>query len=348
MDAFFAACEERKNPELKKKPLVIGADPKNGAGRGVVSTANYMARRYGIHSAMPIRRAYKLNPDANFIKPNFSLYTATSREIMKILKSYSGRFQQVSIDEAYLDITDYAKNFVDAKIFALRIKNEIFEKIGLTCSIGIANNKIIAKIASDHNKPDGLTVIHGNENKSFLDPLSVRKLYGIGPKTEYKLHNIGIKSIGQLADYSKEKLIDIFGVYGLYLHLSANGHGSDFVAEEYGRVSIGKERTFFNDVQNFDELDKNIDKISDAIFEDLEENGYLFRTVSIKIRMHDYKTFTRAKTLHTLRCDKDSISNTAKELSREFYGDKIRLMGIRVSNLEELDGQKKLEDYVYA
>jgi DNA polymerase IV (archaeal DinB-like DNA polymerase) len=348
MDAFFAACEEMKNPELKKKPLVIGADPKNGAGRGVVSTANYLARKYGIHSAMPISRAYKLYPDANFLKPDFSLYTDSSRKIMKILKSYTDRFQQVSIDEAYLDITDYAETFVEAKIFALKIKNEIFDKVGLTCSIGIANNKLIAKIASDQNKPDGLTIIQEDGNKSFLDPLSVRKLYGIGPKTEYKLHNLSIKTIGQLADYSKEKLIDIFGVYGLYLHLSANGYGSDFVAEEYGRISIGKERTFFKDIQNFDEIYATIDKISDSIFKELEDKSYLYRTVSIKIRMHDFKTFTRAKTLHTLRCDKDSISNTAKELSREFYGDKIRLIGIRVSNLEELDGQKKLEDYVYA
>lgn len=348
MDAFFAACEEKANPELKGKPVVIGADPKNGFGRGVVSTANYEGRKYGIKSAMPISRAYRLNPDAIFLPPNFSLYGKISKNIMGILKNHSEKFQQISIDEAYLDITGAAANFDDAKCIALKIKNEIMEKEKLACSIGIASNKLIAKIASDYNKPNGLTVINPEENKNFLENLPVRKLYGVGPKTEFKLRELGIKTIRNLAAFNKEKLIDIFGVYGLYLHLSANGIGDDFVAEEYGRLSIGRETTFEYDVRDFDIINKTIEEISDEIFKELKAENYLYRTVGIKIRLHNFKTFTRSKTLHCLRCDKESIARAAKELSREFNGDRIRLIGVRISNLEELKGQKTIEEFVFA
>ncbi len=346
MDAFFCACEEKVNPSLKGKAVVVGADPQNGNGRGVVSTCSYEGRKYGIHSAMPISQAYKLNPKAIFLKPNFQLYSQISKRIMKILRNYSERIQQISIDEAYLDISEKANNFNEAKQLASKIKNEIMQKENLTCSIGIANNKLIAKIASDFNKPNGLVIVKENENKKFLEPLSIRKLYGVGPKTEFKLKELGIKTIGQLASYNKEKLVNIFGVYGLYLNLSANGHGSDFVAEEYGRLSIGREITFQKDVEDVKTIDNAIEDISNELFDEIKEELYLFRTVSIKARLHDFKTFTRAKTLHCLRKDKESISKTAKKLSREFYGDKIRLIGVRISNLEEFKDQKTIWEYV--
>ena len=161
-----------------------------------------------------------------------------------------------------------------------------------------------------------------------------------------RLKNLGIKTIGELASFNKEKLIEIFGVYGLYLSLSANGDGSDFVAEEYGRLSIGKETTFQEDVEDFKIIDKAIEEISNEIFKELEEEHYLYRTVSIKIRLHDFKTFTRAKTLHDLRYDKETIAKTAIELSGEYYGDKIRLIGVRVSNLEEFKYQKTIEEFI--
>lgn len=345
MDAFFTSCEEKVNPSLKGKPVVVGADPKNGMGRGVVSTANYEARRYGIKSAMPISRAYRLNLDAIFLPVNFSLYNEFSATIMRILKEYSNKFQQISVDEAYLDITEKANDFEEAKKLALKIKYEIMDKTGLTCSIGVASNKLIAKIASDHNKPDGLTMVRQEDNRAFLENLNARKLYGVGPKTEFKLRALGIKTIGQLAAFSKEKLIDLFGVYGLYLHLSANGFGDDFVAEEYGRLSIGREITFEENSDDYRKLNDATEEIAGEIFDELQQEECLYRTISIKIRLYDFKTFTRARTLKHLCNDKDTIINSAKELCREFYGDKIRLIGIRVSNLEEFKGQKTIEEF---
>ena len=343
MDAFFTSCEEKINPELKGKPVVVGSDPKEGKGRGVVSTCNYSARKYGVHSAMPISRAYKLNPKAIFIRPNFSLYCENSKNIMRIIKSYSDKFQQAGLDEAYLDITHYVRDWADAKILAYKIKIDI-EKLGLTCSIGIANNKLVAKIASDFNKPNGITVV--KENKKFLKPLNIRKLYGVGPKTTTKLNKFGIKTIGQLASFNKEKLIKKFGVYGLYLSLSANGIGNDFVAQQYGRISLGKERTFFEDIDDFDKINKKIEEIADGIFEELKEQTYSYRTINIKIRLHNFKTYTRSKTFNCQSNDKEKIIKTAKELCQEFAGNKIRLIGVRLSHLEEFKHQKTLEQYI--
>lgn len=347
MDAFFTACEERKNPKLKGKPIVVGANPLYGKGRGVVSTANYSARKYGIHSGMPISKAYKLNPKAIFLPVNFALYNEVSELVMRILRGYSNKFQQMSIDEAYLDITEKAKNFEEAKQLALKIKKEIKEKEGLTCSIGIAHNKLIAKIASDYRKPNRLTIVSESKAKIFLEPLSVRKLYGVGPKTEEKLKELDIGTIGQLALFSKEKLIEVFGVYGLYLSLSANGIGDDFVAEEYGRLSIGREFTFEEDVDDFKVINEAIEEIADEISKELKEESYLYRTVSIKIRLHNFKTFTRAKTLSYLSNDKENIIKIAKELAKEFINNKIRLIGVRVSNLEEFKNQKTIKEFVY-
>ena len=346
MDCFFAACEVKNNPELRKKPIVIGADPKNGKGRGVVSTCSYEARKFGISSGMPISQAYKLNPKAVFLPVNFALYYEVSERIMKILRSYANKFQQISVDEAYLDITEKSGDFADAKILALKIKNEIYEKEKLTCSIGIASNKLIAKIASEFNKPDSITIIEEKNNKKFLENLDVRKLYGVGPKTEEKLKKLGIDTIGQLADFNKEKLIGIFGVYGLYLNLSANGIGDDFVAEEYERLSIGREMTFEHDIEDFDLISTAIDEIAEEIYSELKEGSYLYKTVSIKVRLHDFKTFTRAKTLNYLINDKKTIVNIAKALFQEFAGNKIRLIGIRVSNLEEFKKQMTLQNYI--
>jgi len=345
MDCFFAAIEISRNLKLNGKPVVIGADPRNGNGRGVVSTCSMEARKFGIHSAMPITQAYRLCPKAIFLKPHFKIYSKTSKKIMQILKNYSDKFQQVGVDEAYLDITDKVLGWADAKILAYKIKNEIFEKLNLTCSIGLANNKLVAKIASDHNKPDGITIVHNN--KKFLKNLPIRKLRGVGKKMEPKLKNLGIKTIGQLASFNKEKLINKFGVYGLYLNLSANGNGSDFVAQEYGRKSIGHERTFFDDLNNLDEIDEVIEKLSQDIHERLLEEHYVYKTISIKIRLHNFDTYTRALTLRYLCNSKEIIIKIAKSLFREFLGSKIRLIGIRVSNLEDFEHQRTLEQYIY-
>ncbi len=347
MDAFFASCEEKNNPSLKGKPVVVGANPKQGKGRGVVSSCSYEARKYGIKSGMPISKAYKLNPKAIFLPVNFALYNKVSERVMWILKNHSNKFQQMSIDEAYLDITEKVKDFEEAKQLALQIKKEIREKESLTCSIGIASNKLIAKIASDFRKPNRLTIVRDSGIKKFLEPLSARKLYGVGPKTEEKLKEFGIKTIGQLSSFNREKLMEIFGAYGLYLSMSANGIGDDFVAEEYSRLSIGREVTFEEDIEDFNIINEAIEEITEEIFEELKEENYLYRTVSIKIRFHDFRTYTRAKTLNYLSNNKNSITVTAKELAKEFFGQKIRLIGIRVSNLREFKYQKTIKEFVF-
>lgn len=345
MDAFFTSCEEAKNPELKNKAVIVGSDPKDGKGRGVVSTCNYAARKYGIHSAMPISQAYRLNPKATFLRPNFLSYCETSKRIMQIIRSYSNQFQKAGLDEAYLDISEHATNFTQAKILASKLKKEILEKEKLTCSIGIANNKLVAKIASDYNKPDGITVVE--HNKNFLKPLIIRKLYGVGPKTEKKLKELNIETIGHLADYNKEVLMKKFGVYGHYLHKSANGEGNDVVAQEYGRRTIGHERTFFEDTQDFAVIEDTIKKLSQNAHDRLENGNYVYKTISLKVRLHNFNTYTRALTLNNYSSNKKIIENTSKLLFKEFCGQKIRLIGVRLSNLEEFKNQKTINDFVY-
>ncbi|MDH5267956.1 MAG: DNA polymerase IV, partial [Candidatus Bathyarchaeota archaeon] len=199
MDQFFAAVEERKHPEYKGKPVVVGADPKKGKGRGVVSTCNYEARKFGIHSAMPISRAWKRCPEAIYLPVNFKLYIKASSRIMAILRKYADKFEQWGLDEAFLDVSSKARNFGEARKLAEKIKQEIEGSEALACSIGVGPNKLVAKIASDFEKPNGLTVVEENEVENFLAPLPVRKLLWVGKKTEQRLNAIGIRTIGDLA-----------------------------------------------------------------------------------------------------------------------------------------------------
>jgi DNA polymerase IV (DinB-like DNA polymerase) len=211
--------------------VVVGADPKGGKGRGVVSTCSYGARKYGAHSGMPISRAYKLCPDAVYLPVNFPLYTRASENVMRILRSYAEKFQQVNIDEAYLDVSSIG-SFEAAKELALKIKKEILEKEKLTYYIGVGPSKIVAKIASDYKKPDALTVVEPSQVKEFLSPLPVRKVLGVGKKTEAELKNIGIETIGQLASYDIQELLSRFGKWSLHSRNLANGIYDSKVREE--------------------------------------------------------------------------------------------------------------------
>ena len=204
LDAFFPSVEVREHPELKGKPVVVGADPKEGKGRGVVSSASYEARKFGIRSALPISRAWKLCPDCVYLRPHFDLYIPASNNVMKILRSHADKFEQGGIDEAYLDISSRVKDFDEAREFAKRLMEEVLEKESLTCSIGVAPNKMIAKIASDFKKPYGLTVVKEEDVKDFLFPLEVRKIPGVGPKTERSLKGLGIETVSDLASMRPE------------------------------------------------------------------------------------------------------------------------------------------------
>ncbi|MBI2075865.1 MAG: DNA polymerase IV [Candidatus Aenigmarchaeota archaeon] len=347
MDAFFTACEARQKPALKGKPLIVGADPKYGHGRGVVSAASYETRAFGVHSGMPVSQAYRLCPAAVFLPVNFHLYWNVSDKIMQILRKYAIKFQQTSIDEAFLDMTGKAKDFDEARSIALLVKKEILEKEKLTCSIGIAPNKLVAKMASDINKPNGITVVEAGEVKNFLFLLPVGKLYGIGKKTEAVLNDTGIETIGDLAKSDVQVLQDQFGKFGLYMHSYANGIDESEVEEEFGIQSLGREVTFDEDTNDILLLNEMLDKIAEEVYSSLIETGYSFRTVTLKLRYENFETHTHQKTFPRTLADLNLIKDTAKELLAYFIESKkkIRLIGLRLSNLKTTEGQKSLKAF---
>jgi DNA polymerase IV (DinB-like DNA polymerase) len=345
MDSFFASIEMREKPELAGKPVIVGADPKGGTGRGVVSTCSYEARKYGIHSGMPISRAYKLCPIAVFLPVNFPLYIKTSGEVMNILRSFAEKFQQVSIDEAYLDMSNI-ESFEAARELALRIKKEILEKERLTCSIGVGPNKIVAKIASDYKKPDGLTVVEPSHVREFLSPLPVRKILGIGKKTEAELEELGINTIGQLAAFDVQLLISRFGKWGIYMHELALGIDESEVIEEECCKSISRETTFEVDTDNAEILNRTMEELAEDVHRSLLDEGFLFKTLNIKVRFKGFITRTRAHTLPHYTDDIGTIKDTSKALLKQFIdGTMVRLIGIRLSRLEKRTGQKSMAEF---
>ncbi|MDD1762433.1 MAG: DNA polymerase IV [Methanothrix sp.] len=335
LDAFFPSVEVREHPELKGKPVVVGADPKEGKGRGVVSSASYEARKFGIRSAMPISRAWKLCPEGVYLRPHFDLYNTASNSIMEILKSHADRFEQGGIDEAYLDISSRIKDFDDAGEFAKKLIEEVLHKEKLTCSIGVAPNKMLAKIGSDFKKPYGFTVIREEDAKDFLSPLQVRKIPGVGPKTEKMLKDLKIETIGDLAAINPERLTRLFGVWGSRLHEYANGIDYREVREEYETKSIGRELTFEKDVNDEGQIFEVLDELAEEIHEELIDNGFRFKTITVKVRYEHFDTYTRAKSLSFPTNDLDILRNNSKRLIDAFLrgNKKIRLIGLRVSTL---------------
>ncbi|MCG7850248.1 MAG: DNA polymerase IV [ANME-2 cluster archaeon] len=335
MDSFYASVEQRENPSYKGKPVVVGSDPKGGHGRGVVSTCSYEARKFGIHSGMPISRAYKLCPDAVFLPVSMVLYKEVSRSIMEILHSFADKFQQVSVDEAYLDISEGA-SLQEAVEIAGIIKAQVMEWEGLTCSIGIASNRTAAKIASDLDKPDGLIIVEPGRVAEFLEPLEVRRLPGIGSKNEEILTSMDIRTIGQLARCEQDLLVNIFGKWGTRMHQLAHGIDNSEVAEMTESKSISKEHTFQVDTSDAEELYISLDGIAERVHRALMQQGFSFRTIGVKVRQEDFTTFSRARTLDIYTRDLDIIKRESRKLSREFFdGRKIRLLGIKLSNLSK-------------
>jgi DNA polymerase-4 len=337
MDAFFAAVEEGRRPELKGKPLVIGGsgDPTK---RGVVSTANYEARKYGIHSAMPLRTAHRLCPHAVFLPVDYGEYSRVSRTIKEALREFSPVMEDVGIDEAFIDISESP---VAPKEIAARIKERIRERTGLTCSIGIGPNKLVAKIASDMRKPDGLTVIGEGEVGEALRALPVRKLWGVGPKTEGRLLEMGIRTAGELSALPMEELVGHFGKsYGRYLHEASRGVDSSPLVTEWKAKSASRETTFERDTADWDVISRTLAGLAREVASDLRERGLAGRTVTVKIRFSDFKTQTRARTLKEPVDSLEAIRKTAFEaLGRlDLRGRKVRLIGVRVGGLMEGKG----------
>ena len=335
LDSFFPSVEVREHPELKDKPVVVGADPKEGKGRGVVSSASYEARRYGIRSAMPISKAWRLCPHCVYLRPHFDLYTRASSSIMKILKSHCDKFEQAGIDEAYLDISSRVKDFDEAKEFAEKLMKEVLNKEKLTCSVGVAPNKMIAKIASDYKKPYGLTVVKEENVRDFLFPLKVRSLSGVGPKTEGRLKDLGIETVADLAAANTEVLAKLFGIWGVRLHEYANGIDNSEVIEEYETKSIGRDVTFEKDIDDENIIFEVLNELAEEVHKEVVDNAFQFKTITIKVRYQHFDTYTRARSLSFPTDDLEILRNNAKRLIAPFLrgNKKVRLIGVRVSSL---------------
>ena len=339
MDAFYASAERRQNPVLAGLAIIVGADPKGGKGRGVVAGCSYEARKFGVHSAQPISRAYRLCPQGVYLRPNFALYEEISAQIMDILRSFSEKLEPMSLDEAFLDLSDRASDFDEATQIAKRIKEEIKDREGLTCSIGVAPNKAIAKIASDYQKPDGLTTVTPDQASSFLRPLPVSRISGVGKKTTEILERVGIKTVGDLASFPAGRIVELFGKWGIALWQIANGIDETPVVTSYDIKSISTETTFEQDVEDRSVVVETLDRLAKEVHTRAIQDGFLWRTIGIKLRFEDFTTFTRAKSRNDYTNRLDVIQNSVRSLFSEFEKDprKIRLVGVRLSNLRRTD-----------
>ena len=345
MDAFYSSVEQRENPDLRGKPVIVGADPKGGKGRGVVAGCSYEARKFGVHSAQPISMACRLCPSGVYLRPNFVLYEQASEQVMELLKQFTQKLEPMSIDEAFMDVSDKVTGFDEGTALAETIKQEVKRKAQLTCSVGVAPNKSVAKIASDFMKPDGLTAVPPGKVVEFLAPLPVGKISGIGKKSSEILGTLGIKTIGDLAATHPSKLTEAFGKYGTRLWQVAKGIDDEEVRTSYSIKSISSETTFEEDLADRGKvMDAFASLVQDVHARVLSEK-VLFRTVGIKVRLENFTTFTRAKTHTKHTNDITVMGEYVKKLFSEFESsrEKIRLVGVRVSNLRKIDsGQETI------
>ena len=332
MDAFFAAIEERDNPELRGKPVIVGAPP---GTRGVVSTCNYIARKYGVHSAMSSAEAYRRCPNGIFVKPHFKKYTEASHKVHEIMREYTDKIEYVSLDEGYMDVTGSELLFGSAEEIAQTIQKRVFEAVGTTCSVGVGYSMMSAKCASEEKKPNGFFVIHSPEDfASLMYNRPVGKLYGVGKKTAERLTSMGIKTIGQLAAAPPERLRS-FGTIGYDLHSHALGIDNREVIPNAAPKSIGRETTFLTDTSDMDFLSDTLYLLATDISYRLHLKKMWCKTITLKIKYSDMKSITRAHTDNYLR-DADSIYKTAVKILHELHLDKpVRLIGISASNLTD-------------
>jgi len=335
MDAFFAAIEELDHPEYRGKPVVVGADPQGGKGRGVVSTCNYEARKYEIHSALPISQAYKKCPFAIYVPPRMSRYVEFSSKLFSILNEFTPKVEPISIDEAFLDITGCTRLLGSPEEIAKKIKKCICDRLQLTASIGIAPNKFIAKIASDLEKPDGLVIVKPEEILDFLHPLPISKMWGVGKKTELKLKAMGINTIGDLARLTQDAVIKKFGKNGLHFWMLANGMDDREVELDQNVKSVSLENTYMEDVDDEKTIEGTIFSIADNLSRILRQKQLKGKTVTLKIRLGDFSTFTRSRSYGSFYDSSQIIKDTSLMLYHNFQrkGKKVRLLGIAVSNL---------------
>jgi DNA polymerase IV len=336
MDAFYASVEQRDHPEYIGKPVIIGSDPKQGKGRGIVATCSYEARKFGVHSAQPISKAWRLCPQGIYVLPDMEKYARVSDRVMNILAEFTDMLEQVSIDEAFLDVTGSRRLFGTGPVIAENIKSRIRKVLGLTASVGVAANKFIAKVASDLKKPDGLVVVEAGREKEFLAPLPVGRLWGVGPKTEAFLKKAGFERIGQLAELQHREMVARLGKSGAHLWQLAQGIDDRPVEHEEGCKSIGHEITFEKDTADSEVLERTLLHLAEKVAHRLRSQEVLARTISIKYRESDFSTFTRRMTLNAPVDTSEKIFPVAKQLleSLSRQGTLVRLIGVYGSNLE--------------
>jgi DNA polymerase-4 len=333
LDAFYASVESLDDPEIAGKPVIVGG----GGKRGVVTAASYEARKFGVHSAQPLATARRLCPDGIFLPVRMGRYKEMSDRVFEIFRRFSPLVEALSIDEAFLDVTGTDRLFGGAREVARKIKAAVAAETGLTVSAGVAASKFVAKIASDMNKPDGLTVVPRGKEKEFLGPLPVGKLWGVGKVTETALHRMGVKTIGDLASVPADTLKKRFGGHGLHLHRLANGIDDREVEPEHEVKSIGHEDTYDEDIRDREAIVKELLSLAHRVSSRLRRKGYRGRTVTLKVKYHDFTQVTRAATLPSPTDDGATIYRTVLPLLKKTEAGRrpVRLLGISVSHFGE-------------
>jgi len=343
LDAFFVGVEVLENPDLRGKPVVVGGLPEES---GVVAAASYPARAYGIRSAMPMYKALRLCPQLVVVPPRHDTYIEYSRRVMAILHRASALVEQASIDEAFVDLTYHVEEWENGKKIAGWLQAQVRREIGLSASIGVATNKLVAKIASAHDKPGGLTVVRPGENAHFLEPLPVRVLWGIGPVTATQLAEIGVLTAGQLARAPMNVLRTLFGPRGESISEMARGIDTRSVVKEHVRKSVSQERTFRRDLADIDIVRQHVQRMGMEVANSLRENGVLARTIALKLRYVDFATITRQMLLGEPTSSEVTICYAAQILLKRAWksGDRVRLLGVAARDLGEPTGQLSFLD----
>ena len=348
-DYFFAQCEELRNPFIKDKPVVVGVYSGRTEESGAVSTSNYVARKYSVKSGMPLFLARRKleGTDAVFFHVDHEYYDQISDRIMQIFRGYATSLEQVSVDEAYLDVTEQVEgSFEKARDYAQKIKADVKRQVGISFTIGVGPNKLVAKIACDSQKPDGLTIVKPEEAEAFLAPLPVDRLLGVGKKTTVRMEQMGIKTIGDLAKYDCQRLIDVFGkVLGIYFHNAANAVDNEPVQEQGEAESISRIGTLKQDTRDLAFILQKTDELTEDVYREVSEKNLSFRQVAIYLVLTDLSSKSRSVTLEQPAKDKETIKRNVRTLFEKFMGEstlEVRRVGVKVGGFTREEPRQKL------